>query len=47
MKSPETMTRAELIAYAHDLKRMVAGLQKQLTKALEAVADAKKFAAVK
>ena len=48
MKTPETMTRAELIAYAGDLKKMIGGLQTQLTKALEAVAaqhSAKKGAA--
>lgn len=37
MKTPETMTRAELIAYATALQGMIASLQKQLTKALEAV----------
>jgi hypothetical protein len=40
MKTPETMTRQELIAYAQALQSMIGNLQKQLTKALEAVADA-------
>jgi len=38
MKTPETMTREELVAYSHHLKNMIRGLQAQLTKALEAVA---------
>jgi hypothetical protein len=38
MKIPETMTRENLIAYAYDMKRMVAGLQKQLAAALDEVA---------
>lgn len=41
MKTPETMSRAELVAYANDLKRMIRGLQVQLTKALEVVAEAR------
>ena len=42
MKTPETMTRAELVAYCRDLKQMIHGLQVQLTKALEAVVDTRR-----
>ena len=40
MKSTKTMTREELEQYSADLKKMIHGLQVQLTKALEAVAEA-------
>ncbi len=39
MKTPETMTRDELVEYANHLKKMIHGLQVQLTKALEVVAE--------
>jgi len=35
MKTPEKMTRDELIEYSLGLKRMIHGLQKQLTAALD------------
>ena len=35
MKSPENMTRDELIEYTGNLKKMIHGLQIQLTKALD------------
>lgn len=39
MKHPEKMTVEELIEYNTNLKRMIHGLQIQLTKAMEAVAE--------
>ena len=41
MKQPEKMTRAELVEYVHNLKKMIHGLQATLTKALEKVEKAK------
>jgi hypothetical protein len=38
MKTPENMTKPDLVAYAHDLKWMIHTLQVQLTKSLESTA---------
>jgi len=39
MKTPESMTRGELLEYVSSLKKMIHTLQVTLTKALEAVAE--------
>ncbi len=42
MKTPENMTRDELVKYANDLKCMIRNLQSQLSKALEAMVEERK-----